>query len=477
MSDELVARLRTALARVAVEALIEPTSTRVPAAFPPPFSTMTVADWRRAIELWKEHSSDLLASASARPCPACGSSRSRWMFDSYDAHAYHECASCGCWFIPKVVDWALFERLFERCPEARAHAAAMMAHRDDAALREIDMLRIGGYLDELLPLLPSGHGKPVSYLDAGCGVGHSLRAAAARGVIAQGVEVDDAAVAIARANGLPVAYASEMDTVPGPYDLVSFWETLEHIASPFETLRQFASRLADDGLVAITVPNRNAPSIRAMREASAFVHGGYNTPGHVNLFHPNALELLLARAGLTMIDVDGQYGGNPVELAAFFLGETGGAFDFLQDAHEQSIPKSLADALTAMLPAFAVFERMALLSPILVVLACRQGYEHLFQRTIDERKARRRQQLETEARTIVAADEAVERHLQDEINRRDELLRVEIGKRDQLLRDLEHHLQSEIQQRDRLLADADARWNSRLTVRVRQRIRRLLAMS
>jgi len=467
MSDELFAKLRTALARVALEALVEPSSATVSAAFAPPFSTMTVADWRRAIELWREHAADLLAAVPTRACPACGSSRSRWMFDSYDAHAYHECASCGCWFTPKVVEWSVFERLFERSPEAREHATAMMAHRDEAALREIDMARIGGYLDELVPLLPRREGRTLSYLDAGCGVGHSLRAASARGLAAQGVEVDDAAVAIARAGGLPVAYGREIDSIAGPYDLISFWETLEHIATPLETLRQFVSRLSDDGLVAITVPNRNAPAIRAMRESSAFVHGGYNTPGHVNLFHAPALDVLLSRAGLTMLDADGQYGGNPVELAAFFLGATGGAFDFLEEiTPTRTMPESLARALTATLPAFVLFERMALLSPILIVVACRKGREHVFRDAIDARTARRRAQLVAEAGTIVAVHEAAERRLQEEVDRRD-----------QLLRDQERHLQSEIQLRDRLLAEAHAKWDSTLTARIEQKVRRLFGRS
>jgi len=204
-----------------------------------------------------------------------------------------------------------------------------------------------------------------------------------------------------------------------------------------------------------------------MRESSPFVHGGYNTPGHVNLFHAPALDVLLSRAGLTMLDADGQYGGNPVELAAFFLGATGGAFDFLEEtAPRRTMPEELARALTATLPAFVLFERMALLSPILMVVACRKGREHVFRDAIDARTARRRAQLAHDAGNIVAAHEAAERRLQDEIDRRD-----------QLLRDQERHLQSEIQRRDRLLEQAHARLDSSLTARVEQKLRRLFGRS
>ena len=57
--------------------------------------------------------------------------------------------------MPKQVDWALFDRLFARSPEAAALARDMMGDRDADAGREADMARIGGYLDELLPMLPT----------------------------------------------------------------------------------------------------------------------------------------------------------------------------------------------------------------------------------------------------------------------------------------------------------------------------------
>src|SRR5665213_2159100 len=108
--QESIIHLRSALAKAVLDRLESSASPTVATAFPPPFSTMSETDWRKAVELWNEHAVELLAPLPGRPCPACGSGGSRFLFNSYDLHAFHECMRCGCWFTPKVVDWAVFDR-------------------------------------------------------------------------------------------------------------------------------------------------------------------------------------------------------------------------------------------------------------------------------------------------------------------------------------------------------------------------------
>jgi 2-polyprenyl-3-methyl-5-hydroxy-6-metoxy-1,4-benzoquinol methylase len=474
MQPEVVTRFRNSFAHLLLELMSEAPSKGVTTSFELPFSSMTEADWRRAVELWNVHAAELLAPLPDRPCPACGSARSRWLFESYDAHQFHECEQCGCWFTPKVVDWSVFERLFRISPEAQKHAAAMMGERDDESGRAVDMGRIGAYFDELLPFVPKQDGQPIRYLDTGCGVGHSLRAGLDRGLVVQGVEVDDAAVALARKAGLPVATLSEVDAMPrGPYQLLTFWETLEHIAEPLEALQRFVPFLADDGLVAITVPNLNAPATRAMREACVWVHGGYNTPGHVNLFHVHALERLLARAGLTLIDAEGQFSGNPLELLAFMGGESRGAFDVLQPtATRGQVPALLGPLLTDVWPGMALIEQYTLSSPILRVVACRKGQESRFAGAVASRKEARMKRLAEEARHLISFEvdykARSEYYIQFSEDRQ-----AETNRRDDLLREKEAHFQGEIQLRDQMLSELRTKWESSLSFKVERLIAKL----
>jgi SAM-dependent methyltransferase len=403
MENEIVGRVRNACAQLLLELLHEPPEPRVDARFKLPFSSVTEADWRRAVHLWRAHAPELLASLPTRECPACAAQDSRWLFESYDAHPFHECLRCGCWFTPRVVEWSVFERLFAISSEAHQLASTMMSHRDEA-VRDVDMARIGAYLDDLLPLVSGSNGQRVRYLDAGCGVGHSLRAGLDRGLAVQGVDVDDAAVAIARNAGLPVATPSEIRSMPpGPYDLLSFWETLEHIAHPLDALKQFLPFVADDGLVAITVPNLNAPAVRIMRESCPWVHGGYNTPGHLNLFHVPALEQLLSRAELTLVDVEGQYGGDSLELLAFLGGESRGIFDVLHASERTgALPAFLRPLMNNIAPGLALLEQYAVASPILRVVACRQNRREHFTALVAKRKQARREQMAETARYLLS---------------------------------------------------------------------------
>jgi len=478
MDTLTVTTLRNALARIAVDRLTDPASPLVAPTQPLPFSSMSERDWRRAVQLWREHAPALLADLPRRGCPACGGDRSRWLFDSYDLHPYHECDACGCWFIPKHVDWAVFDRLFERSPEAASHARQMMGYRDAESGRDADMTRIGGYLDDLLPLLPVDR-TSVAYLDAGCGVGHSLRAGIARGFRVQGVEVDVAALALVRAAGLPVVTPDE--TVPGaPYHLLSFWETLEHIANPLAAIEQYLPLLADDGVVAITVPNLNALATRVLRESCPWIHGGYNTPGHLNMFHAESIERLLDRAGLTMLDADGQFSGNPVELLAVLAGASRGAFDTLDDrAPRQALPQNAADLLGALWPGAALIERVALASPILRVIACRKGQERHFERGMSALRERRRAEVEATAGALFAEAvdyRAVSEELQREINHRDELLLSATASiREETKR--AEYLQGEVNLRDSLLEQERDRFAQSLSGRLlalRGKIRRVI---
>jgi len=467
MDQEIVTRFRNSFAHLLLELMAQPPAADVSASFELPFSSMNEPQWRRAIELWNVHAAELLATLPERPCPACASARSRWLFQSYDLHQFHECEICGCWFTPKVVDWSVFERLFAKSPEALRNAESMMGHRDDEAGREVDMRRIGAYLDELLPILPRHDGQPIRYLDAGCGVGHSLRAGLERGLVVQGVEVDDAAVALARKAGLPVATPADVDAMPkGPYQLLSFWETLEHIAEPLQTMQRFLPYLAEDGLVAISVPNLNAPETRALRDACVWVHGGYNTPGHVNLFHVHALERLLERAGLTLIDAEGQFNGSTLELMAYMTGESRGAFDVLhRDVQRGRLSAYLGPLLADVSPGMALFETYALLSPILRVVACRRGQEAKFAASIAARKKARIEALADEARRLISFEVDYKARSEYYIQLSEDR-QAETNHRDDLLRQKEAHFQNEIQIRDTMLADLRSKWESSLSFKL-----------
>jgi SAM-dependent methyltransferase len=336
-----------------------------------PFSTTSQSDWAEGVRHWNDNGRHLIADLPGRDCPACGHEEHRHLFQSYDGYPYVECLSCGCWYVPLKVEAELFERFFEHCPQAFAVVQRNLQSRQSETSKQSNLERIGGYLDNLVPMLESTD--PIRYLDMGCGLGHSLHAARTRGLQATGVESSRECIALAAQDGLAVFHISDKELQNRPFHLVSFWESIEHMVDPAAVLQECLENLAPGGLLAFTVPNQNSPLVRAQREDCSFINGGYDTPGHINLFNPATIERLLERSGYKLLALDGQYGINFEELVSYMLGKHRGAHEMLQD---QVIRNDLSGETIALLsaigPAFALLERITLISPILFGFACRK---------------------------------------------------------------------------------------------------------
>lgn len=343
---------------------------RVRTTLPHPFSNMSRAAWATSINLWTTHGAPLLAGLPARSCPSCGGPASDYIFDSYDAYPYHECQSCRTWFVPLDVRHELFERYFETIPEARQYGDYTNAQAVDTAVVDSDRARFDGYYSALKACLARG-GVTSATLDVGCGVANSLAVASDHGFAAEGIEVNRHAVTLARKLGRQVHFPGEA-TQTAKFDAVTLWETLEHIADPMAALQDAHARLKPDGLLALSVPNLNAPDIRSMRGDSLQIHGGPAWPGHINLWTPDTLALLLRRAGFEPIHMAGQFSTNLEELLAYQLGHWSGARDYLRvDAPEFELPFAAKALAAALGPAAISWQEGFAFAPILFVLARR----------------------------------------------------------------------------------------------------------
>jgi len=197
--------------------------------------------------------------------------------------------------------------------------------------------------------------------------------AAELGFHAVGVEVNGAARSIASSRGRAV-YANLADIPRGKFDLITSWESLEHM-SDVDAIMDFAKkRLTRHGRLAFTVPNLNSPIIRSMRADSMYINGGAGFAGHVNLFSSQSITTLLNRFGFDTEKVSGQYSMNLNEVAAYHSGKWRGARDYLTGTSPQvELTSSLVNLLSAVGPAVAAWEASCAMAPILYVVAGRQS--------------------------------------------------------------------------------------------------------
>jgi SAM-dependent methyltransferase len=98
-------------------------------------------------------------------------------------------------------------------------------------------------------------------LDIACGEGILLNAARQAGYSVTGVDFDDTAVKVARASlGLQRVYAMSLEDFISQsndkFDVITFFEVLEHLDNPREFLLSVRRLLKAGGHIALSVPNR-----------------------------------------------------------------------------------------------------------------------------------------------------------------------------------------------------------------------------
>lgn len=181
-----------------------------------------------------------------------------------------------------------------------------------ASLHQVNPVRMAYIRDAIDAHWPgaAAAAKPLagkSALDIGCGAGLVCEPLARLGAAVTGVDAAgenvSAAAAHAEAVGLDIRYmAGEVAALDiGTFDLVTCVEVIEHVADKPAFLRDVVARLAPDGLLVMSTPNRTAASrvlLVGAAEAVGYVPKG--THHWEDFITPDEFEALLADAGLVV---------------------------------------------------------------------------------------------------------------------------------------------------------------------------------
>jgi 2-polyprenyl-6-hydroxyphenyl methylase/3-demethylubiquinone-9 3-methyltransferase len=181
-----------------------------------------------------------------------------------------------------------------------------------ASLHQVNPVRMAFIRDAIDAHWPgaAASAKPLTdkaALDIGCGAGLVCEPLARLGAGVTGVDAAAENVAAASAHaeavGLDIRYmAGEVAGLDiGTFNLVTSVEVIEHVADKPAFLRDVGARLAPDGLLVMSTPNRTAASrvlLVGAAEAVGYVPKG--THHWEDFITPDEFDALLADVGLTV---------------------------------------------------------------------------------------------------------------------------------------------------------------------------------
>jgi SAM-dependent methyltransferase len=142
---------------------------------------------------------------------------------------------------------------------------------------------------------------PGRLLDVGTGSGEFLKLMRDKGWDVSGVEYAKATSAYAREiSGLNVLTKDLLDTHFNSdyFDLITLWDSLEHLYLPKETLVEIYRILKPDGLLVIAIPNIDNLA------ANVFKNSWYtNVPRHLYQFSPRTIRVLLEQQNFKVTSI------------------------------------------------------------------------------------------------------------------------------------------------------------------------------
>ncbi len=150
-----------------------------------------------------------------------------------------------------------------------------------------------------------------SALDVGCGAGLLAEPLVRLGASVTAVDAAPELIAAAKAHaagqGLAIDYrAIGVEMLDGAFDLVTAMEVIEHVADPQAFVRSLGQRLAPDGLLILSTPNRTRLSkLLTITLAEGLGRIPEGTHDYDKFIDPEAMRGLLAKAGMEVIDIEG----------------------------------------------------------------------------------------------------------------------------------------------------------------------------
>ncbi len=146
----------------------------------------------------------------------------------------------------------------------------------------------------------SNHTK-ISILDYGCGTGEFLKSCKDAGFTISGVEPSETARAKSSETNQTKIQESIESLEGQKFNIITMWHVLEHVPNFEEVIQKLKSKIADDGILLIAVPNYKSFDGQYYKNHWA----GFDVPRHLWHFSSGTMKKVLNKNKLSLIDIRG----------------------------------------------------------------------------------------------------------------------------------------------------------------------------
>jgi SAM-dependent methyltransferase len=262
-------------------------------------------------------------------CPLCETSAEKVVL-RWNGVIFYECAQCTHIFTSKLYELADSNRAQEVQTLYGEH------YLDGSVRHRVHYLgAFDRYYDhprQRLRKLRKFISPPGSLLEIGCNIGYFVKAAQEEGWTPVGLDISPSAIAIAREKAKGIQYKvgklEDLDFLPNSFDVVCSFHTLEHVATPMETLSAIHRILVPGGFFYAEVPyTRRIIGKKGITDYSVLME-----EEHLSHFSPQSLRYALVKSGFCvrrMCLVGEGYGLGILQPRAELVHGTGALSDLL----------------------------------------------------------------------------------------------------------------------------------------------------
>ncbi|HEY4001409.1 MAG TPA: methyltransferase domain-containing protein [Candidatus Xenobia bacterium] len=179
-------------------------------------------------------------------CPRCGSHHKKPVLEREGLRIVW-CKDCGIGYTDRRWTDAGLRRYYQEGYFKGGVPGAYMDYQQEEAEKKVDFLAKYAWIKSL-----RAEGR---VLDVGCATGVSLIAAGETGFKPHGIEISEWAYEN-RCTNLPMKHCGllEMETKK-PFDIITMWDVIEHLADPAPSFKKLATLLKPGGLLVFTYPD------------------------------------------------------------------------------------------------------------------------------------------------------------------------------------------------------------------------------